>query len=213
MNRIILHWSYRDFRTFPSDLIEYGDSLEELYLKENFIPTIPQWLFQFIHLRFIQLSGNILESIDDGISELVNLEHLDFSKNRLTQLPQTINQLNKLQHLNVSDNKITSLNKGNVALYAFGTLFNNSILSELFELFELPYLLGFGQMKMLTTLNFSKNHLAELPLELAESKTLAELYLNDNLLREIPTKIVSMPSLRVLEAESTLHSNSFNLFF
>lgn len=57
-------------------------------------------------------------------------------------------------------------------------------------------------MKMLTTLNFSKNCLAEIPLELSESKTLAELYLNDNLLCEIPAKIVSMPSLRVLEAES-----------
>lgn len=114
MNRIILHWSYRDFREFPSNLIEYGDSLEELYLKENFIPTMPKWLFQFIHLRFIQLSGNTIESIDDGISQLENLEHLDFSKNRLTNLPKTIIQLNKLQYLNVSDNKISSLNKGTI---------------------------------------------------------------------------------------------------
>lgn len=66
--------------------------------------------------------------------------------------------------------------------------------------------LGFGRMKMLTTLNFTKNCLAEIPLELADSKTLTEIFLNDNLLREIPAKIMSMPSLRVLEAESTFHS-------
>lgn len=202
MNRIILHWSYRDFREFPSDLIEYEDSLEELYLKENFIPTMPKWLFQFIHLRFIQMSGNIIESINDAISELENLEYLDFSKNRLTDLPETIIQLNKLQYLNVNDNKISSLNKGSFML--------NTLQCSMIRLWTV---LGFGRMKMLTTLNFSKNCLAEIPLELAESKTLTELYLNDNLLREIPAKIVSMPSLRVLEAESTIIFFFLNLNF
>lgn len=113
MNPNILHWSYRDFREFPNELIEHCDTLEEIYLKENFIAALPQWLFfQFEHLIFIQLSGNLLRRIPDEISELRNLEHLDVSKNQLTELPAPICRLNKLQFLNVSDNKITSLHKG-----------------------------------------------------------------------------------------------------
>lgn len=56
-------------------------------------------------------------------------------------------------------------------------------------------------MKSLETLNMCKNRLTEIPLELATSTSLAELFLNDNDLIEIPTKVMSMNSLKVLEAE------------
>lgn len=112
MDGSILHWSYRDFREFPNELIEHSDTLEEIYLKENFIPTLPVWLFQFFHLKFIQLSGNLLENIPAEIIKLENLEHLDLSKNRLIALPKQICQLKKLQYLNVSDNELTTVNQG-----------------------------------------------------------------------------------------------------
>lgn len=108
----ILHWSYRDFREFPNELLEHIDTLEEIYLKENFIPTLPQWLFQFLHLKFIQISGNLLQKIPCDISELKNLEHLDVSKNQLNDLPKEIYELHKLQYLNVSGNEICSVDKG-----------------------------------------------------------------------------------------------------
>lgn len=56
-------------------------------------------------------------------------------------------------------------------------------------------------MKSLETLNLCKNRLTEIPLELAAATSLAELLLNDNDLIEIPTKIMAMPSLKVLEAD------------
>lgn len=112
MNSHILHWSYRDFREFPTELIEHGDTLEEIYLKENFIPALPQWLFQFVNLKFIQLSGNLLQTIPSEICDLINLEHLDVSKNQITRLPIEIFRLNKLQFLNVSENEIDVLDKG-----------------------------------------------------------------------------------------------------
>ncbi|XP_031636758.1 leucine-rich repeat and death domain-containing protein 1 [Contarinia nasturtii] len=168
----ILHWSYRDFREFPNELLEHIDTLEEIYLKENFIPTLPPWLFQFVHLKFIQISGNLLQNIPSDISELTNLEHLDVSKNQLIDLPKEIYDLNKLQYLNVSDNEITSVDK------------------------------AIGDMKSLETLNLEKNHLTEIPLEISRSTTLNELFLSDNNnLTEIPTKIMAMQSLRVMEAE------------
>lgn len=112
MNSNILHWSYRDFHELPTNLIDHCDTLEEIYLKENFIPTLPQWFFEFVHLKFIQLSGNLLQMIPDEIGDLINLEHLDVSKNRLAELPLRLTGLHKLQYLNASENEITTLHKG-----------------------------------------------------------------------------------------------------
>lgn len=62
-----------------------------------------------------------------------------------------------------------------------------------------------GTMKSLSTLNASKNRLTEIPLELAASTTVMEILLNDNCtLVEIPTKIMAMQSLKLLEAERKL---------
>lgn len=57
-------------------------------------------------------------------------------------------------------------------------------------------------MKSLGTLNFSKNRLTEIPSPLANSSTICELYFNDNNIVEIPTEILSMPKLRIFEADS-----------
>lgn len=58
-----------------------------------------------------------------------------------------------------------------------------------------------GAMKSLGTLNASKNRLTEIPLELAASTSIIELFLNDNYLLEIPTKVMGMHNLKVFEAE------------
>lgn len=112
MSRNILHWSYRDFRNFPDDLLEHRDSVEEIYLKENFIPTLPKWLFDFTNLRFIHLGGNLLEFIPDEICLLESLEFLDVSKNRIRELPQTFRRMQRLKRFNVCDNQITELPAG-----------------------------------------------------------------------------------------------------
>lgn len=112
MNNNILHWSYRDFREFPEDLLEHSENVEEVYLKENFIPSIPEWLFEFTNLRFIHLGGNLLESIPDGICLLANLEFLDVSKNQIKELPSTFTLMTKLSRFNCSDNKIQEITKG-----------------------------------------------------------------------------------------------------
>lgn len=120
MNPNILHWSYRDFYTLPNHLIDHCDTLEEIYLKENFLPTLPQWFFELVHLKFIQLSGNLLQIIPGEIGNLINLEHLDLSKNHLTELPLQLTRLNKLQYLNVSENELTTLHAGKeMYLYIF----------------------------------------------------------------------------------------------
>lgn len=58
-----------------------------------------------------------------------------------------------------------------------------------------------GAMKSLVTLNVSKNRITEIPLALAASTSIMELFINDNYLIEIPTKIMGMKNLKVFEAE------------
>lgn len=61
-----------------------------------------------------------------------------------------------------------------------------------------------GAMKSLGTLNACKNRLTKIPLELAASTSITELFLSDNYLLEIPAKIMGMQSLKVFEAERKL---------
>lgn len=114
MSKNILHWSYRDFRNFPEDLLEHRGSVEEIYLKENFIPSLPKWLFDFTNLRFIHLGGNLLEYIPTDICMLENLEFLDVSKNRIRELPITFKLMLKLKRFNISDNQLIELTKGDL---------------------------------------------------------------------------------------------------
>lgn len=172
MNPNILHWSYRDFHELPAELVEHRDNLEEIYLKENFISTLPLWLFEFSHLKFIHLSGNLLKSLPDEICYLDNLEYLNVSKNQIAALPKTMSKLRKLQYLNASENVIECIG------------------AEI------------GLLPALETLDLCRNRLQEVPVQLADSTTLCGLFLSENNLCEIPTKIMSMPQLKVFEAES-----------
>lgn len=56
-------------------------------------------------------------------------------------------------------------------------------------------------MQSLETLNLSKNQLTKIPLELADSTSITELFFNDNNLIEVPTKIMAMQNLKIIEAE------------
>lgn len=221
MNAKILHWSYRDFREFPNEMLDEIDNLEEIYLKENFIPSLPLWLFEIINLKFIQLSGNVLTELPTQISQLKNLEHLDVSKNNLKELPITLIHLNKLQYLNVSENEIYSINKGLCIFFSatdleleqvvqftiYDPLFTKNICWNCFIIqmhtnnsFSVSFA-DFGQMKSLETLILSKNQFARIPVELSNCATITELFLSDNNIIEIPTKIMSMPNIKVIEAE------------
>lgn len=56
-------------------------------------------------------------------------------------------------------------------------------------------------MANLETLDFSKNLLTEIPIELSNCLHLNELLFNDNKITQIPTKIINLPQLEVFEAD------------
>lgn len=116
INNKTLHWSYRDYRVFPEELLEYREIIEEIYLKENFIKIIPLWLFELNNLTFLHLAGNEIEVIPNEIRFLTNLEFLDVSCNRIVALPQSIGELIKIERLNVGENRIIFIPEGNKAI-------------------------------------------------------------------------------------------------
>ncbi|ALC41368.1 CG11099 [Drosophila busckii] len=171
MNKTILHWSYLNFKDVPMDLFLYED-LEEVYLKENFISVIPQWLLNITSLRFIHLAGNNLTDLPPDIYMLENLEFLDVSDNELTELPTTLGLLLQLQQLNISGNKISELPK------------------------EL------NTLRNLEHLNIAKNKFRRLPLQLSECVRLNELDISENEgLIYLPERIANLPMLQSLSAD------------
>lgn len=53
----------------------------------------------------------------------------------------------------------------------------------------------------LETLDFSKNLLTRIPVELSNCINLNEVLFNDNKIIEIPTKLINLPHLEVFEAD------------
>ncbi|XP_055383840.1 leucine-rich repeat protein soc-2 homolog isoform X2 [Condylostylus longicornis] len=85
-----LHWSYRDFTNVPIDLLYYEETPEEIYLKENFLTSIPAWLLQLNNIKFLHLTG---------IGQLKKLECLDLSENPIKTLPVEISECSRLLEL------------------------------------------------------------------------------------------------------------------
>lgn len=112
VNCKILHWSYRDYRVFPEELLDYREIIEEIYLKENFIKQIPLWLFELNNLTFLHLAGNEIEVIPNEINLLINLEFLDISCNKLVALPNSIGELEKIERINFGENRIVFIPEG-----------------------------------------------------------------------------------------------------
>lgn len=56
-------------------------------------------------------------------------------------------------------------------------------------------------MIQLETIDFSKNLLRKIPIELSECINLNEALFNDNYITEIPVKIIILPKLEVFEAD------------
>lgn len=191
MNLNVLHWSYRDLKVFPAEVQTASDSVEEIYLKENFIESLPLWLFQMTNLKFIHLTGNLIDEIPADIQCLVNLEFLDVSKNRLKEIPPTIGALSKLKCLNVSENEISSI----------------------------PRQIGF--LRNLEALDVSKNLLTMVPNELGNCINLLEINLRGNhLLTEIPSRVYALCKLIYFDVNSEdfelnelLNFAQYNFFF
>lgn len=100
-------------------------SLQELYLDENSLESLPEGILRCSALEQVDASSNRLLSLPEEMGELTNLTDLTLSHNCLTALPSSmgkrcvfltssimsyaLGRLKRLTIMKVDDNNITSL--------------------------------------------------------------------------------------------------------
>lgn len=141
--------------------------MEEIHLQEKTITSIPLWIFEIVHLKFLHLADNKIVSIPQEIGLLKSLEFFDISGNLIEELPPTIGELKHLKVLNVSRNLIKDLPR------------------------------EVGRLKSLEVFVAGQNLISLIPEELGDCRYLTELSLDDNLsVKRIPSRIFALPHLK-----------------
>merc|ERR1711988_955378 len=152
----------------PGAALEGWVQLENLFLSNNKLTTIPGVIRSCIRLKQLELRENVLESIPIELGALADLERLNLSKNKLTEFPGEVAQgLGKLQELFLADNKIAGV---------------------------LPA--EMGQLAQLKILSLSNNKISGLPPEIGNCTELEELWMVKNSLKEVPESIKSWGKCR-----------------
>eukprot|EP00927_Polykrikos_kofoidii_P077020 TRINITY_DN74012_c0_g1_i1.p1 TRINITY_DN74012_c0_g1~~TRINITY_DN74012_c0_g1_i1.p1 ORF type:complete len:646 (-),score=197.87 TRINITY_DN74012_c0_g1_i1:121-2004(-) len=152
---------------FPGSLT---DSLLELLLKGNNMPSIPPGLGTLTRIRSVDLSHNsITELLDaDAWKNLAgSLEMLDLSFNKLTTIEE-LAPLTKLSSLKIDGNQVESLDG-----------------------------ISWGNLKQLASVTAVGNRITVIPEEVAErGDTLERLELAENGITTVPVELVELKKLK-----------------
>ena len=184
--------------TIPPEISLLGLVVEELWLWDNQLTSIPAEIGQLNNLKVLSLDRNRLTSIPPEIGQLKNLEALDLYYNDLTSIPAEIGQLKNLKDLSLGWNQLTSFPAAVLQLSAL-----EDLNLERTQIAELPA--EIGQMSALRRLIMQTNQLTgSIPPEIGQLKNLELLWLNVNQLTgSIPPEIGRLKNLQWLN----LHQN------
>jgi leucine-rich repeat protein SHOC2 len=97
--------------TSLEEALKQPSAVYKLQLQHLSKHEIPDTIFTFRNLKWLDLSKNKLTDIPPEIGKLSKLEFLDVSRNKITSLPHTIANNNKLRILILNRNEIESLPK------------------------------------------------------------------------------------------------------
>lgn len=148
-------------------------NLTKLRLNDNKIDYLDPGLFyQLLELEQLELRGNCLDSLFDGAERYMDIPipkiaYLDLSNNRFKSLPPILARFTQLRALVMAYNQINSL---------------DAICTP--------------NLKVLDTLDFSNNKIAEVPENIMALAKLENLNLENNSLDKLPTFLGFLPSLK-----------------
>ena len=97
--------------TTLEEALQSPQNVYKLQLRKLPKHQIPDTVFTFANLRWLDVSKNKLKEIPAGIGKLQQLEYLDASKNKLTSVPYTLGFLKNLKVLLLNQNEIETLPK------------------------------------------------------------------------------------------------------
>lgn len=109
--------------------LEHPKEVYKLQLRKLSHHELPDTIFSFENLVWLDVSRNKLKEIPAGIGKLSHLKYLDASKNKLTSIPYTLGFIKNLEVLLLSQNEIFTLPKeiGNLENLRFLDLWSNEI--------------------------------------------------------------------------------------
>lgn len=150
-------------------------------------------LFKLNGLNFLEISKTTLVEVPQRLGELSNLTNLVLCHNKLKQVPVSINKLQSLKLLDLSRNQLESIPPEMTELGALQTLnVSGNCLSDFPDV---------SSLCMLHIFDLSHNALEVLPegIPSVELLHLAEIKVNGNKLKEIPTNMSELPALKILD--------------
>lgn len=153
-----------------------------------------QW-HAFINLQKLDLSKNGLQSLPN-VEKLVNLRELDASSNALQSLPHSFARLQKLAILRLGHNGFESIPDEIADLENLEELYleNNEIAID-----EHTPELQCDKLKKLRIVNLNANNIERIPQEIVSfASSLEELYLDNNKIIVLPSKITKCENLEIL---------------
>ncbi|RMG33574.1 MAG: hypothetical protein D6732_11955 [Methanobacteriota archaeon] len=165
-------------------------SLETLKFNENNIEEIPPWLGKLQSLKILDLSDNSISTLPYSIVQLRNLVEFNLSGNPIDDLPP-LEGLDHLETLYLNGTNLTQLDLE--GLPKLKCLFLNDS--------EIQWINGLAHCYSLRKINLSNCRFGQNP---TIPLSVEEIDLSWNDLKEIPSDVLKLENLRVLD----LHSNN-----
>jgi len=165
-------------------------NIYKLYLYNNKIPSVPDYICNFIKLEFLNLSNNQIIVLPESIHILTSLISINLDNNSIITIPETLTRLGKLKSLSFINNNIENIPEtiGNLISLIELKMNRNSI-SYIPE--------SIGDLSNLIHFTAGFNKISTLPNSINNLLKLSFLELNDNNLLYFP-KIDGLDSLQKL---------------
>ncbi len=98
-----------NYDTFPTELLNFADTLKTLKLGWNRFKFFPRELVTFKSIEWLSLGRNYLTTVHKSIENIKTLKILDLSVNHLRSLPIEITSLPKLEYIDLTGNSFKAL--------------------------------------------------------------------------------------------------------